>query len=1031
MILSDLSVKRPVFAIVLSLLLVVFGLVAFEALPLRQYPDIDPPVVSVETAYPGASAQIVETKVTKILEDEVSGIEGIRTITSQSRDGRSIITIEFKISRDVDAAANDVRDRVSRASDTLPKEADPPIVSKADADARPIMWLTLRSNVMDGLALADYADRYLKDRLAALEGVSKIRGGGNQRYAMRVWIDRKALAARNLTVNDIESALRRENMEAAAGRLESRERDFSLRTARGYRTAEDFRRLVLARGADGYLVRLGEVAEVKVDAQDIRRYFRINSMPATGLGIVKQSQANTLAVARAVREEVARMQPGLPEGVVLEVAYDSSIFIDASIREVVKTLAIAAGLVVLVIYIFLGDLRATLVPAVTVPVSIIATFIVLDALGFSMNILTLLALVLAIGLVVDDAIVVLENIHRRIDEGEPALLAAYRGARQVGFAVIATTLVLVAVFVPISFIPGNTGRLFAEFAIALASAVLFSSIVALSLTPMMCSKLFSRQRRQSRLARWVTSGFDRLAHGYERALRWSLNHSAMIIVLVITTFGAIAGLLKQVPSEFTPAEDRGDFMVLVTGPEGAGFDYMVRYMKQIEKILEGLRDSGEARFVLSWAPRDTGGAANSGINIIGLTRWEKRERDSHAIVGEMFSKLRELPGVNAFPVEPKGLGTRGFSQGVQLVIGGNTYEELARWRDIVVRRLQDYPGLLGVDSDFKQTKPQMRIVIDRDRAADLGVSVESIARTLETMFGSRRVTTYIERGEEYDVILQGRASDRRTPGDVSNIHVRSARSGALVPLSNLIRIEEGATAARLNRYDRLRAVTISANLAPGYTLAQAVEFFEQVVHDDLPETARIGYKGEARELTEASRSMVATFAMALLIVFLVLAAQFESFIHPLVIMITVPLALVAALAGLYVTGLTLNIFSQIGIVMLIGLAAKNGILIVEFTNQMRDAGLEFRVALVEASTKRLRPILMTGMSTVMGAVPLILASGAGAEDREVIGVVVFSGVLFATLLTLFVVPVFYDLLARHTRSPSAVARDIAELENKA
>ncbi len=1034
MILSDVSVKRPVFASVISLLLIAFGLVAFERLPLREYPDIDPPVVSIDTAYPGAAANVVETRITEIIEDRVSGIEGIKFIESRSEDGRSRITIEFDADRDVDAAANDIRDRVAGILDEIPDEADPPEIQKVDTNDDVIMWLNLVSDRMTVLELTDYAQRYLTDRFSALDGVARVRVGGGLSYAMRIWLDRTALAARGLTVNDVETALRAENVELPAGSIESRLRQLTVRVERGFRTPEDFGKLVLGQGADGYLVRLGDVARVEKGAVEERTFFRGNGVPMVGIGIIKQSQGNTLAVAENARDEAARLNKTLPEGMEIKQSYDTSVFIQGAINEVYKTLFIAIGMVVLVIYLFLGSVRAMIVAAVTVPVSLTATFIVLYALGFSINLFTLLALVLAIGLVVDDAIVVLENIHRRMDEGEPPLVAAYRGARQVGFAVIATTLVLVSVFVPIAFLEGDVGRLFTEFALTMAAAVAFSSVVALTLSPMLASRLLRPGFGNNALARGVERTSAAAQRAYRRALAACLRRPVAIGALYLLVLGGGAWLFTLIPGEYAPKEDRGAFFLIVDGPEGASYDYMVEYMDEIERRMMPLVDAGEVTRLLVRAPRQFGNLEifNGGIVIFVLDDWDVR-RSGWAIMDDVRARLDGLPGVRAFPVMRQGFGGR-IQKPVQFVIGGGTYDELAEWRDILLEKIEENnPGLTAIDYDYKETKPQVRIVIDRDRAGDLGVTIGNIGRTLETMLGSRRVTSYIDGGEEYDVILEGERDTQRTPATIDNIYVRSERSGELIPLANLVTMEERADSQTLNRYNRVRAITIEAGLADGYTLGEALAFMEGLVDAHLPDTAIVDFKGQSQDFRSAGSSIVFVFALGLLVVFLVLAAQFESYLHPFIIMLTVPLAMAGALLALFVTGGTLNLYSQIGLIMLVGLAAKNGILIVEFANQLRDRGTGFDEALLEAATTRLRPILMTGITTAAGAVPLILSSGAGAETRAMIGMVVFSGVIVATAFTLFVVPAAYHLLARNTGSPGDVARrldrDLAAQKN--
>lgn len=1024
MILTDISVKRPVFASVISLLLIAFGLVSFGKLPLREYPDIDPPIVSIDTSYRGASASVVESRITQLIEDRISGVEGIRHINSSSTDGRSSVVLEFDIDRDIEAAANDVRDRISGLLDNLPEEADPPEVQKANGGDEVIMWLNLVSDQMTTLQLTDYARRYLTDRFSVIDGVANMRVGGGKVYAMRVWIDRQALAARNLTVADVESALRSENVELPAGSIESKERHFTVRLERSFRTAEDFANLALTQGGDGYLVKLGDVAQVEIGSEEERIMFRGNGEAMIGLGVSKQSTANTLEVARAVNKLVDEINPTLPQGMEIKRSYDSSVFIEASIDEVYQTLFIAIILVIIVIYLFLGSVRAMLIPALTVPVSLLATFIVLYALGYTINLLTLLAMILAIGMVVDDAIVMLENIHRRIEEGDSPLKAAFLGAREVAFAVIATTAVLVAVFMPITFLDGDLGKLFKEFAVTMSAAVLFSSIVALTLSPMMCSKLLKPASQDTWLMRKVDKGMNALAGFYSRSLTGAMKHPLLVSLLVVAALGASAYMVKLIPQEFAPQEDRGSMFLMVNGPEGASYEYIEAYMNEVEQRLMPLVDSGEVKRLLIRAPRGWGGSANfsNGMAIIVLNDWGQR-RPAKEIINDIRGRLADLAGVRAFPVMRQAFG-RGVGKPVQFVIGGPSYEELARWRDIMLEKAAENPNLVGLDHDYKETKPQLRVVIDKDRAADLGVSIAHIGRTLESMLGSRLVTTFMRDGEEYDVIIEGNRDSQNTASDMQNIYVRSDRSKQLIPLSNLVSIEEFADASQLHRYNRMRAITLEASLAEGYSLGEALDYLNDLAHTYLPAEALISYKGQSLDYQESGSSMYFVFLLALGIVFLVLAAQFESYIHPMVIMLTVPLATVGALVGLLLTGQSLNIYSQIGIIMLVGLAAKNGILIVEFANQLRDKGLEFDAAILQAANQRLRPILMTGITTAAGAVPLVLAQGAGAETRFVIGVVVLSGILLATVFTLLVIPVAYSIFARRSSSPEAVAQQL-------
>ncbi len=1021
--LSDLSIKRPVFASVLSLLLCVFGVVSFLRLPLREYPDIDPPVVSIRTTYPGASANVVETRITQVIEERIAGVEGINFITSSSSDGRSRISVEFRTGRDIDAAANDLRDRVSRILDNLPEEADPPEVEKADSSDDVILWMTLTTDRMDVLELSDFAERYIVDRLSIMPGVARVRVGGGMEYAMRIWLDRGKLASRGLTVQDVENALRAENVELPAGSIESLDRQFTARIERGYSTVDDFRNLVVRRDDEtGYLVRLGDIARIEKAAVEDRTFFRGNGRPRVGLGVVKQSTANTVEVAQAVIEEAERIALTLPEGMKLIPAYDTSVFIRNAISEVYKTLGIAIALVVLVIWLFLGSVRAMLVPAVTIPVALVSSFIALEAFGFSVNLLTLLALVLAIGLVVDDAIVVLENIARRVEEGETPLVAAYHGTRQVGFAVIATSVVLISVFVPIAFLQGDLGRLFAEFALTMAAAVFFSTLVAVTLSAMLASKLLRKVDKTS-LSGWTERAFQASRRIYLRALGACIRHPYLLIGVFVASMGLALWLFRELPSEYAPREDRGAFFVLVNGPEGASYAYMEEYMNLVETRLMPFVESGEIDLLLVRTPRSFGNIANfnSGIVIAVLAPWESR-RPAWPLMGDVQAALSDLTGVRAFPVMRQGFGG-GISKPVQFVIGGGSYEQLVEWRDLLIAKIEENnPGFVGLDHDYKETKPQLRISIDRDRAADLGVSVRAVGTTLESMLGGRRVTTFIDDGEEYDVILEGERSLQSTPADLKNIYARSSRTGELIPLSNLVRIDEFADSNTLNRYNRVRAITLESGLADGYPLGEALAHLEGLVREHLPESAVIDYKGQSLDYQSSGRSIVFIFALGLLVVFLVLAAQFESYIHPFVIMLTVPLAVTGALLGLFWTGGSLNIYTQVGLVMLVGLAAKNGILIVEFINQLRDQGMEFGRAVLEASGLRLRPVVMTGFTTSAGSLPLVFSSGAGSETRAAIGIVILFGVVAATAFTVFVVPVAYSLVARGTGSPRDTAR---------
>jgi len=1032
MLISDVSVRRPVFAAVISLILVIIGVMSVTSMSIREFPDFERPVVSISTTYRGAASDIVERRVTQVLEDQISGISGITKMSSRSFDERSVITIEFSRDRDVDGAANDVRDRVARVLGNLPDEADPPEVSKQDNSAQTTMWINVSSDKRTVMEVSDFAERYLVDALSVVDGVAMVRGSGSRRPAMRVWVDPKRLAARGLTVNDIEDALRRENVQIPSGRLESTTREFTLRTDTGFRTVSDFEQLVLMRGNDNYMIRLGEVAEIELAPENVRSFSRTDGTAGMSLGIVPQAQANILEVNGNVTRRVEELQSTLPEDIQFAVNMDTSMFIRASMIEVAKALGLALLLVLVVIYGFIGTIRATLIPAVTIPISIISAFIVMAALGFSINTLTLLGFVLAIGLVVDDAIVVLENIARRIEGGEPTLLAATDGSREIGFAVIATTLVLVAVILPVSFMPGNIGLVFGEFGISLAAAVCFSSLVALTLVPMLTSKLFADNRlHRTRLTHAVNALFRRLADSYERLLRRAMRRPVIVLGSTLAIFLSSLLIIDELAIEYMPREDRGFAMMRLTAPDGASLDYTLGYVEQAERIALADKEKGDVLRVLGRSGSWGGGAdVNSAMVFAPLTPWSERDRSAHEIVQSWNQQLSALPGVQAFAVAPGAWAIGQSTRPLNIVLGGTSYEELAEWRDIVFREAENNPGLSNLQSDYNERKPKIDVSIDRDRAADLGVSLINVGRTLETILGSRVVTTFIDRGEEYRVILQGADERRQTPSDLDNIYVRSEISRQLIPLSNLVTLREVAGPVDLRRFDRMRSITISGSLSPGYSLGEAIEYFENVIDEKLPDAVKINYDGESRDFKNTGNAIYLTFLLALTIAYLVLSAQFESFRHPLIIMTTVPLAITGALIGLFVFGSSINIYSQIGAVMLIGLAAKNGILIVEFANQLRDRDIEFREAVVQSAKTRLRPVLMTSLCTAFGSIPLLLATGAGALSRQSIGAVVFFGVMFSMVLTLVVVPTVYGLVAKNTHSPEYVAHLIDRLKSR-
>ena len=1034
--LSDTSVRRPVLALVLNLLLVAFGMVAYTRLTVREYPDIDPPIVTVETWYRGASAGVVERRITQRLEDRISQVEAIKNISSVSVDGKSEITVEFNLGRNLDSAANDIREAISPVVATFPEEVEPPNVGKTEISAEVLMYMNLtRADPKGGgrsiAELTDYAERYLVDRFSRLSGIARVRINGGTRYALRVWVDREALAARGLTALDVEEALRKENVDPPAGYVQSLDRQFTVRLNRAYKSPQDFEKLVIARGENGYQVRLGEVARVELGAEEARTSFKGNRVPMISLGMIRQSRANPLDVAKAVRAEAEKIRQTLPADLKLENSYDISQFIEESVNEVYRSLLIAIGLVIVIIFLFLGNMRAVLVPTVAVPVSVLATCIVLYALDYTMNTMTLLAFVLAIGLVVDDAIVVLENIHRRIEEGEKPLVAAYLGTRQVGFAVIATTLVLLAVFVPVTFMPGDTGRLFAEFSVTLAISVGFSGFVALTLSPMLASKLLRDREGDGLVARLLEGVFHFFQKIYRRVLAVLLNFPATVVPVVIGLIAMCWWLLHHIPEEFTPREDRGSFFVTATSPPGTTYKNTLETLDRVtERLMYLVEDTKEATRVNARAPRNFGTTAdfNESVSVLTLTPFGTR-RDGFEIMDDVRKHCADIPDAKISVVMRQGM-MRGLNKPMEIVLSGPTFEELAEWRDIIMTEAKKNPNLVGFDCDYRDTKPQLSVSINQARAADLGVSSLSIGRTLETLLGGRRATTFIHQGEEYDVILEGSYDDKRSPMELNNIFVRSDRTKQLIPLSNLVTMKEFADSGSLNRYNRMRSITFDAELANGYSLGQGVEYMENLIHEKLPSTAIVGYKGNALKLKEASGSIGLIFGLAMFIAFLVLAAQFESFVHPMTIMLTVPIAVAGALLGLKYMGLNQSIYSQIGLIMLIGLAAKNGILIVEFINQLRDEGMAFREAVLTASEQRLRPIIMTALATVMGALPLMLSHGAGFETRRVVGTVIVFGVSLATIVTVFLVPMVYALIAQRTGSIGDVSRKLDAALNK-
>ncbi|MCM8613647.1 efflux RND transporter permease subunit [Accumulibacter sp.] len=1019
---SAICIRRPVFATVLSLAIMLVGLVSYTRLPVREYPKIDEPVVTVDTTYRGASAEIMESQVSKPLEDSLAGIEGVDVITSISRQENSQISVRFKLERNPDSAAADVRDRVSRVRNKLPTAIDEPVIAKVEADANPIIWLAFSSDKHSALEVTDFANRVVKPRLQTLPGAADVRVFGERKFAMRIWLDRDRLAAFNLTPQDVEDALRRQNVEVPAGRIESESREFSVVARTDLSQPEQFADIIVKQAADArgsYPVRIGDLGRVEIGAASERSSVRFKGRPAVALGVIKQATANPLELSRALRAEVPRLVADLPPGMTANVAYDSSVFIDRSIDAVFKTIGEAMLLVLLIIFFFLRNLRATLIPLVTIPVSLIGAFALMLVLGFSINTLTLLALVLAIGLVVDDAIVVLENIYRHIEAGMPRRQAALQGASEIGFAVVAMTITLAAVYAPVAFMTGRTGKLFVEFALTLAGAVLVSGFVALTLSPMMCSLLLRHETAHGRAYLWVERLLAALTAGYRRALTAALRRRWLVMLVFALVAGSNVLLLGALKSELAPIEDRGVIIGVFLGPEGATLDYTDRYARQLEAIYARTADI-ERYFVVAGNP-----TVGQGISFVGLVDWAERRRNSAAVVKELFPQFMGVPGVMAFPVLPPSLGQSPRERPINFVIVTSaSYAELEQMTAKILDEVAKNPGFTNVDTDLKLNKPELSVIVNRDKAMDTGVQIETVGRTLETMLGGRQVTRFKRDGEQYDVIVQVGDAERTTPSDIRDIFVR-ARDGSMIPLANLLRVDETVSPRELNHFGQRRAVTITANLNPGYTMGEGLKFLEQTAARVLPAGYAVDYAGQSREFKLSSSSLALTFVLALAFIYLVLAAQFESFRDPLIIMLTVPLSMTGALLALLLSGGTLNVYSQIGLVTLVGLITKHGILIVEFANQLQERGQEIRQAVIEASELRLRPILMTTGAMVLGTIPLALARGAGAESRQQIGWVIVGGLLLGTLFTLFVVPTVYTLLARRKERGADVGDGVA------
>ncbi len=1012
MFISEISIKRPVLATVMSLTLVLFGAVSFFRLPVREAPDIDPPIVSITTIYPGANARVVEVKVTQVLEDELNGIEGIKSIVSISREQVSTVTIEFELERSIDGAAQDVRDRVLRVRNRLPEDIDEPVIAKQDADANPFIWIALYGADTSMLELSDIADRQFKERLQNVSGVGGVIIGGEKRKSIRIWLDTQKLAAYGLTIRDIERAVTEKSVSIPSGRVEGAEREFSVFMEGELKTPREFEQLII-RTVEGIPVRIADVASVAYGPENERTLIRYNGKNCVGVGIIRQSKANALDVSRLVKQELEQIIPSLPAGLKAFVGYDSTIFIERALREVRNSLLLAGLLVVAVIFLFLRTARATFIPAVTIPASLIATFSAMYFLGYSVNILTILGLTLAIGLVVDDSIVVLETIYRGIEDGLDPKTAAQQGMKRVSFAVLSTTVVLIAVFVPLAFISGNTGRLFREFGITLAIAVCFSTFIALTLTPMLCSVFLRKDPpQQGGVKGMLESVFSRMESRYESILEKATARKAGVILIaaVVSAVGVV--LFLVLPSEFVPTEDRGLILSVIEAPEGSTLDYTARYQNRAEKILLSQTEVTGVVSVVAFG-LNAPGQVNRGVLFSMLKPWERRERSQQEIVQSIFPKFMGIPGILAFPINPPSLGRSFLGQPIEFIIQGNDYGALDRAAQEIIQQARAIPGVINLDSDLKLSKPELLVEIDRDRAGDMGISVRDVAATLQVMLAGEDFATFEEAGEQYDVIVQLEKEDRTIPQQLAALYVR-AEDGRLIRLSSVIHTRQRTAPRELNHFNRRRAVTITGSLLPGFTLGDALQQLEEITAKVLLPTSgfETDVAGQSREYRESGYSLIFAFNMALVIIFLALAAQFESFTDPLTILVTVPLALTGAFGALWLGGMSLNLYSQIGLVMLVGLATKNGILIIEFANQLRQQGAGMVESITRAGVLRFRPVLMTAFSTILGTLPIALATGAGAESRRPMGTVVIGGMLLSTVLTLVVIPVVHIMVQK-------------------
>ncbi|MFL2660333.1 MAG: efflux RND transporter permease subunit [Alphaproteobacteria bacterium] len=1000
---SELFIKKPVFCSVLAIFLIIFGLLSLKELPLRQFPDIERSEVSIDTLYPGASSVIVETKITEVIEGQISGIDGIESISSVSREGRSKVTIEFKNEKDINEAANDVRDAVSRILENLPKDSESPEISKIDSDTNAIMWLNLTSNDINQLELTDFADRFIVDRLSVIPGVAKVRISGGKKKSLRIWVDPVLLSQYQISVTEIEKKLLDENIEIPAGRIESKYRDFTVKLESGYKTVEDFKNLVIKRVDNFSFVRLGDVAKIEIGPEETRSIFRGNSEEMIGLGILKQKKANLIKVTNLVKDEYKKIKKELPKNIEIYQSYDTSLFVSEALNEVIFTLLFAISLVTIIILFFLKNIKSTIIPLLTVPISILSTFIFLNIFGYSLNLITLLALVLCTGLVIDDSIVMLENIHKKIEMGASRLSASIEGSREVFFAIVSTSIVLISIFIPIIFLEGDTAKLFEELAVTIVGAVFFSTIISLTLTPMLCSKILHSKNKKTLSSRGIENT-------YIVVLKYLINKKILFYFAIVIIAASSLLLYQNIPKEFAPQEDRGVFIMVMESPEGSTFDNTVEQMLKLESKLMKFNQNEEAKRILLRVPRSFSGTENfsDGLGIIVLNHWNQR-RSIWSIIEEFKKISRDITDSKIIIFPPRGLGQRRSGQQLQFVISGDTYKNINNNMNIILNELKKNENFVFSRIDYKKNRPQVKVDIDKNKSSDLKISNLEIGKTLEILLAGKKINTFVENGEEYYVIVQSKRNSRKNIKNIGAFEVKSS-DGNYIRLDSILSFKEIREAKELNRYNKMRSITLSAGLKKEYSLGQAINYLEEISKDKLKGNYKIDFKGQSKEYKKSIKQFYFLFLVSLIFVYLILCAQFESFKYPFIIMLTVPLTLVAPLASIYLFENSLNIFSQIGLIILLGISAKNGILIVEFARQMRLKGMDVSESIINSCRRRFRPVIMTGFSTVIGIIPLVLGSGAGFESRLTTGIVLISGIIFSIFLTLFMTPFFYKLI---------------------